>query len=39
MQLLKLEQEQEVLRASLFASDLYKMYEKVSQKKKNGLLK
>ena len=27
------------LEASLFASDLYKMYEKVSQKKKNGLLK
>ena len=25
--------------ASLFASDLYKMYEKVSQKKKIGILK
>ena len=27
------------LEASLFASDLFKMYEKVSHKKKNGLLK
>ena len=27
------------LEASLFASDLYKMYEKVSQKKKNGISK
>jgi peptide chain release factor 1 len=34
MQLLKLEQEQEDLKQVLFASDLFKMYEKVSHKKK-----